>query len=35
MQFDLNLIDIANGYYFLKIEGQNNNATLPIIYNKH
>ena len=35
MQFDLNLIDIAKGYYFLKIEGQNNNATLPIIYNKH
>jgi PKD repeat protein len=35
MQFDLNLIDIATGYYFLKIEGQNNNTTLPLIYHKH
>ena len=35
MQLDLNLIDIATGYYFLKIEGQNNNATLPVIYHKH
>ena len=35
MQFDLNLIDIAKGYYFLKIEGQNNNATLPLLYRKH
>ena len=35
MQFDINLIDIATGYYFLKIKGQNNNATLPLIFNKH
>ena len=35
IQFDLHLIDIATGYYFLKIEGQNNNATLPVIYRKH
>ena len=35
IQFDLNLIDIATGYYFLKLEGQNNNATLSVIYHKN
>lgn len=35
MPFDLNLINVATGYYFLKIEGQNNNTTLPLIYHKH
>ena len=33
--FDLNLIDMATGYYFLRIEGQYNNAILPVIFNKH
>ncbi len=33
--FNLNLIDMVTGYYFLRIEGQYNNATLPLIFNKH
>ena len=35
ISFDLNLIDMATGYYFLRIEGQYNNAALPLIFNKH
>ena len=35
IQIDLNSKRIATGYYLLKIEGQNNNATLPVIYHKY